>query len=243
MKKFDYFGREAVEFEFDGRRAIVVLADEKVRTGKWLLKTEYFEAFPDTELHLVDRGYNIAYLDNLNRWGVDADMDAKADFAAFLRKEYGFEPKCVPVGMSCGGLHAVNLAARHPEMVSVMYLDAPLLDFLSYPLCLGESKAYDENVWEELKAAYGFEKKSEVLHFRRHPLDNIPVLVQNRIPFIMLWGEIDTTLPYDENGMLLQKAYENTDIPHEIIMKPNCAHHPHGMADDSRVIEFIERYS
>ncbi len=43
MEKF--FGFETHEFEFEGKSAIVVLADEKNGCDKWLLKTEYFGKF------------------------------------------------------------------------------------------------------------------------------------------------------------------------------------------------------
>ena len=39
--------------------------------------------------------------------------------------------------MSCGGMHAVYIAAKYPEYVSLLYLDAPVLNLLSCPCGIG----------------------------------------------------------------------------------------------------------
>ncbi len=50
----DFYGFEEIRFTFEGKGAVVVLADEQNRSEKWLLKTEYFGAFP--ELHIKPGG-------------------------------------------------------------------------------------------------------------------------------------------------------------------------------------------
>ena len=61
-------GFDTEKFDFNGREAIVVFAAEENRTAKWLMKTEYFGAFPNAEIELVRRGFNLAYAANETRW-------------------------------------------------------------------------------------------------------------------------------------------------------------------------------
>lgn len=44
------FKRLDFEFEFEGREAIVVFPNEPLENKNWLLKTEYFDAFPNFEV-------------------------------------------------------------------------------------------------------------------------------------------------------------------------------------------------
>ena len=120
----DWFGFERRDFSFMGREALVVLPKGKPG-GKWAVKMEYFGAFPNLEIELLSRGWCLAYLKNVNRWGTDADSDAKAAFVPFMAEEFGLEERFACVGMSCGGLCSVNFAAKYPSLVSVLYLDAP----------------------------------------------------------------------------------------------------------------------
>ena len=145
-------------------------------------------------------------MENITRWGTDEDQDAKIYFSEFLSKEYGFASKCVPVGMSCGGLHAVNLAASHPECVSVLYLDAPVLNLLSCPAALGKAE-FDENMWNEFLKDRAI-TLSELICYRQHPIDKIDILLKNNIPIIMVYGDSDTVVPYCENGAILEKYYK-----------------------------------
>jgi alpha-beta hydrolase superfamily lysophospholipase len=76
--------------------------------------------------------------------------------------------------------------------------------------------------------------------YRNHPLDNISKLTENKIPVILVAGDSDSVVPYDENGIFVKDAYEKTDIPFKVIVKPGCDHHPHGLEDPTEIVEFIE---
>ena len=82
-------GFRRLDFTFEGREAILVCpstsGEEAAGSGgHWMLKTEYFDAFPDLELELVRRGYYLAYIKNINRWGLPEDLHAKKRFRDFL---------------------------------------------------------------------------------------------------------------------------------------------------------------
>lgn len=203
MKEWNGFKCE--EFEFDGRKAIIVFPKEK--NGKWLLKTEYFGAFPDFEIEMLKKGYHLAHIDNITRWNKQPeDTDIKMKFAKFISEKYGLSKKCVTVGMSCGGMQAIYFAAKYPDYVSVMYLDAPVINLLSCPAGFGKSTP---EFFEEFEKATGMDKIT-LLSYRNHPLDNFEPIVKNNIPVFLVAGDSDAVVPYDENGALLEKCCKKT---------------------------------
>ena len=100
----EYHGFRRADFTFEGKPAVIVFPDKADEQGRWMLKMEYFDAFPNLELELVRRGWHLCYLENDNRWGTDSDADRKARFADYMAEEHGLERKFACIGMSCGGL-------------------------------------------------------------------------------------------------------------------------------------------
>ena len=92
---------------------------------------------------------------------------------------------------------------------------------------------------EEFIGATGMTLNSLTV-YRNHPLDNIHYLVENKIPVILVAGDSDGTVPYDENGIFVKEAYEKAGLPIKVIVKPGCDHHPHGLEDPTEIVEFIE---
>lgn len=229
-------GAAVHSFLFEGRGALLIIPAGN--DGRWMMKTEYHRAFPATQDAAVARGWGMGWLDNKNRWGTDEDLDARARFVDFVSARFGLDPFFVPLGMSCGGLIAVNFAAKYPEKVSALYLDAPLLNLLSFPLGLGKGQAYPE-VWEnEIVPIFGF-TKSDLITWRNHPMDRLGHLIAHRIPVALVAGDSDVTVPYEENGLVLARAYQGTGIPLRVWLKKGCDHHPHGLEDPSEVLDFI----
>lgn len=226
------------EWQFEGRRAVLVKPDCGAN-GKWAVYTEYFWAFPDTAIELLKRGWHVAYLENSNRWGLETDQEARHRFCVYLQETYGLAGKCVPIGMSCGGLHAVKYAGMYPEDIAMLYLDAPVLNLLSCPMKFGKGEAKPEWVTECLDALKMTE--SDMISYRGHPMDYIPGLVENKIPVLMLYGDEDEEVYYDENGLLLEKAYRKAGVPIQVICKEGCGHHPHGLEDPAVAADLIEK--
>ena len=235
-------GFDLVEFEFEGRRAIVVLPETGTAVGKLVLKTEYWGAFPDIELRLAAKGYHLAYLENRTRFATKDDCDAKARFVRFLAEKYALDGKCVPVGMSCGGAHAVRFAGFYPELTSCVYIDAPVLNYCSFPGRIGG--IYNEKVWEnEFVKAYPGIKRYQLISFGEHPMNMADVLARERIPVIMVYGLEDSTVIYEENGKLFEEAFEGTGLLKTVAV-PHRGHHPHGMiGDNSEIVAFIIEHS
>ena len=238
LKKFDYFNYEAYQFEFDGLNAIIVKPSVK-SNGKWVLKTEYFDAFPDTQNEFLDRGYHLCYNQNYNGWATDIDLDRKAKFISFISKEFGLENKCIPIGMSSGGLYASKLTAKYPELIDVLYIDAPVMNLLSCPCDLGVAKS---NIFDSFFNATHL-TKSQMLSYRDNPIDKMDILLKNDIPVVMVAGDSDVIVPYEENGAILEKYYSENGGRIKVYIKPGCNHHPHGLQDYKTVVDAVEYYS
>ncbi len=228
---------------FEEHNAIVVLPEEGTANGYLAIKTEYWDAFPEAaEIDLVRNGFHLCYIKNDNRWGTDSDIDRKARFIRHVQAEYHLKSKCVPVGMSCGGLIAIKLSARYPELIKCLYLDAPVVNYMSCPCGFGVGNSLAAGPFAEILGALKLSSVSELLAYREMPLDKLPVLVANKIPVVMVSGDSDQTVPFCENGIWVQKAYKDAGVEIEVYIKPGADHHPHGLPDPAPVISFILRH-
>lgn len=232
----NWYGFQMKKEIFEGMELISVFPEKP--NGKWALKTEYFSAFPEAEIELVKLGYHLFHIKNTTRWHVPEDTERRAKLAEYVHKKYNLSKKCVVVGMSCGGMQGIYFGAKYPEYVSCMYLDAPVVNLLSCPAGLG---AGTDSMFEEFRNAKNMDL-IELLSYRDHPLDYIPELAKRNIPVILIAGDSDTVVPYDENGKLLKDTYEKNGCTIKTIIKKGCDHHPHGLDDNSPIIEFITKY-
>lgn len=236
----EWHGYRMEEGRFMGQPYVVIFPKAGTENGKWALKTEYFGAFPQLELDLLERGYHLAHVKTYERYCPPPVTELQACFVDFVSRRYGLNPKCIPVGMSCGGLQAIYLAGKYPDKVACAYIDAPVVNFLSVPFGFG--KRGQAPAAEEFENAWGINRQ-EILTFRGHPLDYIPAMIANRIPVVLVCGDSDQVVPFEENGKLLQDAYEKAGCPILSFLKPGCDHHPHGMEDNTPIIEFIEAHT
>lgn len=234
-------GFKCDEFEFEGYAAKVIKPEIKTDSPRLAVKTEYFNAFPETEIELLKKGFFLSFIENNNRWGTDDDLDRKARFVRFVCEKYGTSEKCVPVGMSCGGLIAVKFAAKYPELVSCLYLDAPVVNYMSCPCGFGTGNSLSDNN-EEILNALGLENLADLLAYRDMPLDKLPLLIESKIPVVLVAGDSDMTVPYRENGYYIEQAYKKAGLDIEVFIKPGCDHHPHGLENPAPVVEFIENH-
>ena len=223
--------------DFEGRELICVYPKEP--NGKCAIKSEYFEAFPAVQIKLLEMGYHIFHIRNKTRWHVDSDTDARAKLAEYVNKEMGLSEKCVIIGMSCGGMQGIYMGAKYPQYVSCLYLDAPVVNLFSCPA--GYGKKVNIDAMDELLTGKGI-TLTEFISYREHPLDYIPKLCEAKIPVILVSGDSDSIVPFEENGQLLYDAYKKNNLPIELIIKKGGDHHPHSLEDNTPIIEFIKKY-
>lgn len=232
-------GYRRLNFQFEGRDAIIVLPHTPSPHGEWLLKTEYFNAFPEFELEMLSRGFHLAYLKNITRWHDARDDEAKAHFCAFLADEFSLAHKCLPVGMSCGGMLAIYFAAKYPDLVGALYLDAPVLNLLSCPCGVGRGI---DRLYDEFTRHTGM-TRATLINYRNHPIDKLGQLLDHHIPIMMVAGDADEVVPYEENGAHLVEQYRARGGDVTEIIKPGIGHHPHGLTDCAPLVAFaLQKY-
>ena len=238
MTESTWQGFKRIDFTFLGREAWLVFPKKPNGKGNWIFKTEYFDDFPDFQIKMLEAGWHLAFVKNKNRWGLEEDFEIKIEFIKHVSKSFNLSPKCVLEGMSLGGMFAVKLAAKYPEGVSAIYLDAPVMNFLSCPAGLGVAS---NHIWDEFTEATGM-TLVDLISYRDNPIDKMHLLYQNDIPIVMVYGDSDEVVPYSENGALLEKYYESVGGTIRTFGKVGCGHHPHGLEDNGPIIDFIMKY-
>ena len=81
--------------------------------------------------------------------------------------------------MSRGGLIIYNWGIANPEKVAVIYGDAPVMDFKSWP---GPTN-------KGILKAYGFKNAEEAKSYRGNPVDNLKPLADAGVPIIHVVGD------------------------------------------------------
>ena len=238
IKESIWNGFKRLDFEFNGRECILVCPKEVCEGKKWLYRTEYFGAYPDLELALIKKGYHLAYMQNASRLCPEIDTDMRSLFCEFLSSEFGLNAQCALVGYSCGGMQAVYFTAKYPQYVACVYLDAPVMNYLSWPFALGMgqddcSQEFIDNMGMSL---------SELLNYRNHPIDKKEKLLKSGVPIILVSGDSDNTVPFCENGQLLYDYFKANGGNIELIIKAGGDHHPHALQDNTPIVEFIEKH-
>ncbi|MCQ2456269.1 MAG: alpha/beta hydrolase [Clostridia bacterium] len=235
----DYHGFEHRVFELNGHEADVILPKEA--NGYWIWRAEFLGAFDTVDVEMVRRGYTLVYYAICDMYGSPEAVRLMKGFFDFCTEELGLYKKTVLFGFSRGGLYSANFALKYPDCVSVLYLDAPVLDLKSWPGGLGVGLGA-ERCFNECMEQLGLDR-STILAYRRNPVDRIGELIENRTPVALVAGDADLDVPLRENGAHLAEAYAETDVPLLYIVKPGCAHHPHSVEDPTAVADFIEKYS
>lgn len=242
LAEYRYDGIYHIEFEFKNKKCIALMTEDKSkRNGKTVLKTEYFGAFPDLQNEMVKRGYTLIFIENRNRWGTPEQIEDQYEFIAYASKELGISSKVITIGMSCGGMMSVILAGKHPDCIEALYIDAPVMNFLSCPARLGDAPDVHDGMWVEFENAWKM-SKIDLLTFRGHPIDYLDDLVRNKIKIYMAYGDSDKTVPYIENGIALERKYKECGLEDLLYIdkKVGVDHHPHGPTDIDFAIKYLE---
>lgn len=234
----DWNGFERQESEFAGHRVLAVLPEKAAAGNPWIWRAEFFGAFAGADIEMLRRGWHVVYCQVSDRYGCPESIEIFKSFYDYITKEYGLSEKAAMFGFSRGGLYTVNYALKYPETLSCIYLDAPVLDIRSWPGGFYASDRY-ESEWEECKCCYRITEE-EAASFDENPLDRLGELYDTGLPVLIVAGDSDEVVPYDENAGKLIAFYHDRGVEVEHYIKPGCGHHPHSLEDPTPIVRFLE---
>jgi pimeloyl-ACP methyl ester carboxylesterase len=237
-----WMGFKRTDFKLQGRNCLIVEPQNSVAGNPWIWRTEFFGNEPQADSTLAAKGFYVVYIDLQDMYGAPVALDLMDKFYKYLTKEKSLDKKAVLEGFSRGGLFAFNWAARHPNNVSCIYVDAPVCDFKSWPGGKGKSEGSPDD-WKKLKNVYGFKNEKEAMDYKLNPIDNLEPLVNAGIPILCVCGETDVAVPMKENINIVAERYKKMKGKIEVISKPNNGHHPHSLTDPKPIVDFILRYT
>ncbi len=235
----EWNGYRRTDFYVDGREGLLISPSVPTTGKPWVWRAEFFGAFAQADLALLERGYHLAYYRIPDQYGCPGAVRRMERFRASVVRAFGLSPKAALFGFSRGGLYALNYAAAHPEGVASLYLDAPVLDIRSWPGGLGEGPG-DRSCWEECLAVYGLTPETAAA-FDGNPLDSLGPVAEAGIPILLIAGDADEVVPFAENGARLERRYPELGGFVETVLKPGVAHHPHSLEDPAPIAAFVER--
>ncbi|MCL5097532.1 MAG: alpha/beta hydrolase, partial [Candidatus Omnitrophica bacterium] len=208
----------------------------------WAWRGEFFGAYANADAALVAKGFYLVYLGVPDLFGSPIAVKDWNEFYRELTGKYGLARKAALIGLSRGGLYCYNWAIANPDKVACIYADAPVCDFKSWPggklkgLGKGDGSAAE---WAKMLEAYGFASDAEAIAYRGSPVDNLEPLAKARVPLLHVYGEADTTVPWEENTGVVAERYRRLGGRITLIAKPGIGHHPHGLTDPAPIVEFI----
>ena len=220
---------------YKGNEVIVVFPNIKPN-GRWIWRTEFFDAFAYVDIAMVELGYILAYYKISDLYGCPLAVNMMHEFHEYFTNKYHVISNPILFGFSRGGLYAFNYAYKYPKKVSSIYLDAPVLDIRSWPggLMQGEGSP---SCWEECLQVYGFNDNDDIKN--EYFEDKIHVLIKADIPIIIVAGDSDKVVPFKENGKILKNHYEKNNCKIKVILKKGVGHHPHSLKDPTEVVSFL----
>ena len=232
-----WMGFDRIDFEVAGRNCLLVIPKHTAKNNPWIWRTEFFGHEPQGDSMLLANGYHVAYMDIYNMYGAPAGLDLMDKFYAYLTAEQQLHKKTVLEGFSRGGLFAFNWAARNPNQVACIYVDAPVLDFKSWPGGKFTGKASPGD-WKQLLEIYGLTEQ-QAMAYTLNPIDNLAPLAKAKIPIISVCGDADKIVPMAENTTIAAQRYKKLGGMMKVISKPGVDHHPHSLKDPTPIVQFI----
>jgi pimeloyl-ACP methyl ester carboxylesterase len=238
-----WHGHTRHAFQFQGRSAWVVVPATPLPGNPWSWCMMFPDAFTQrcAAPQLLAAGFRHAYIDVGNSFGSPAAVATLAAFRDDLVRR-GLAPRAALIGISRGGLYAHRYAAEHPAHVAVIYGDAAVCDFKSWPGGKGKGKGSPGD-WTACLAAYEFPNEAAALAYTGNPVDALEPLAKAGIALVHVVGDADDVVPPAENGLVVAERYGKLGGTIELIHKPGCGHHPHGLDDPAPVVDFIRRHT
>lgn len=230
---FNFHGYTGYNFLSDGVQCKVV-EPKVVAEGKpWIWRARFWEHEPQTDIELLEHGYHLVYCDVADLFGAPEAVKRWDMFYKHMR-EAGFSKKVALEGLSRGGLIIYNWAARNPRKVACIYADAPVMDFMQWPISTGSEKDV-----RNLLKAYGFSNVEEAAKWNGNPVDHARVMAKAKIPILHVVGDADEAVLYEKNTKIFEQEMKRLGAPIKVIHKPATGHHPHSLNNPQPIVDFI----
>jgi pimeloyl-ACP methyl ester carboxylesterase len=239
-------------FEMDGVVTTVVAPPQPRHTElglPWVWRAEFLGAFDGADRALLDEGWHLAYVSVPDRYGDPVAMQAWEATHLRLTTKWGFAPRAGLIGLSRGGLYAFSWAAMHPELTLALYLDNVAADLRSWPGGRAQGMGAGPGgvrEWEEMLRVWDIDPRDDAALVAASPIGKLTRPAAAGIPLLLVWGDADLDAPPAENSEVLYRMYADLGGPVTRIVKPGCAHHPHGLDEVepdgvAPVVDFFEQ--
>ena len=236
-EKSSWEGCDRYDFQVEGRDALVVIPKQAATGKPWIWRPAFFGAFPSVDQALLKEGWHLAYYDVTHLYGSPRAVRLAKGFFDYVTKAFDLPAKATVEGFSRGGYFAFAWADAHPENVSSIYVDAPVCDITSWP------GRHQPEFWQGFLEEWSVKDEDVDSNFIGNALNHLPRIAEAGIPIISVCGGADTGVPYDENMHKVRDAYQKMGGTVEVIVKPDCGHHPHSLEDPTPVVEFLKNHT
>lgn len=232
---------ETTEFLFRGHECVVIKPDVPADGRPYVWRTEFLYAFNKADTALLGMGYHIVYCGYPDEYGSERAVLLFKAFHDFLCGEYNLSKKASLFGFSRGALYAVNYVCSYPDDAACIYLDAPVIDLRSWPGGMGSGCGSPEE-WEDCKTrVLGISDGAQAGEHPQNPVNHMDRLIDTGVPVLIVAGDSDRYVPFEENGGLLADAFKKRGITIPVIIKKGCDHHPHSLENVEPIVEFVTR--
>ncbi len=224
-----WHGHSRVVFEFEGHTAWIVEPDGKWAAGHpWTWTMQWADAFVERTgvLDLLAQGWRHVHIDTFAHRMDEEGLRVSRAFQKYLVDELGFAPKARLVGMSWGGFFSVRYAAKFPDCVARIYLDAPLLTFAGGFGATAEApagSAAEIGPWAAMAP-----KDGEWLADPRMPVNMAEAVAKAGIPILLLYGGRDEVVLPSFNGEPFAERFKAAGGNIRVVRRAEFGHHPHG---------------
>ena len=235
------FGATVEKFAVDGH-AVTLKVPGLAAAGKpWLWVAEFAGHLASFEDGLVERGWQVAYVDLKNRFGSPGSMAVWEKLYAELHERRGLSAKPALLGISRGGLYVNEWTRLHPDRVSVLCLDNGVCDVRSWPggFPLTAKGAGSTNDWARYKAEFKFASDADALANSLRPADGLAPAVKAGVLLISVHGTADTVVPYVDNAKVIVDFWGKLGGRLQLFPKAGGDHHPHGLPDPRPLIDVL----
>lgn len=236
----NFHGYKMYSFTFKDRTCRIVVPRDPASGYPWIWRAHFFGHRPEVDLALLSKGFHVAYIDVSDLYGSPEAVSLWSDFYQHVTDEYQFAEKVALEGMSAGGLIVFNWAKANPGKVTCIYADAPVLDFRSWPGGFKNGRGSAED-WKKILKAYRLTQE-EALQYKDQPFNQLQSLAAHDVPILIVSGDADDVVPYEENAGILVEKYKEIKGDVTVIMK-NEPGHSHGLEDAQPIINFILKHT